>query len=177
MPRDCWFGISLRLGIILKHLKRLVYSHWLQEQSGVAQLVKNLPAMLRPQFDSWIRKIHRRRDTSTSTGVDTTHSSILGFPSWLSWQRTTCNAGDLGLIPKLGRSPGEAKGYPLQYFGLENSNDCVVHGVTKRQDWESFTFTFIGGRKTQGCWNAPNKLVVFLMGGGGGQWKELKLNF
>ena len=38
--------------------------------------------------------------------------------------------GDLGLNPRLGRSPGERKGYPFQYFGLENSMDCKVHGVT-----------------------------------------------
>ena len=42
-----------------------------------------------------------------------------------------CNAGDLGSIPGLGRSPGEGKGYPLQYSGLENSMDCIVHWVTK----------------------------------------------
>ena len=39
--------------------------------------------------------------------------------------------GDLGLTPGLGRSPGEGKGYPLQYSGLENSFDCRVHGVIK----------------------------------------------
>ena len=39
-----------------------------------------------------------------------------------------CNAGDPGLIPGLGRSPGEGKGYPLLYSGLENSMDCIVHG-------------------------------------------------
>ena len=39
--------------------------------------------------------------------------------------------GDLGLIPGLGRSPREGKGYPLQYSGLENSMDCIVHGVEK----------------------------------------------
>ena len=43
------------------------------------------------------------------------------------------SAGDLGLIPGLGRSPGEGKGYPLQYSGLENSMDCTAHGVTKSQ--------------------------------------------
>ena len=43
----------------------------------------------------------------------------------------TCNAGDLGLIPWLGRSPGEGKGYPLQYSDPENSMDCIVHGVAK----------------------------------------------
>ena len=39
--------------------------------------------------------------------------------------------GDLGSIPGLGGSPGEGKGYPLQYSDLENSMDCTVHGVTK----------------------------------------------
>ena len=41
------------------------------------------------------------------------------------------NAGDLGLIPGLGGSPGGGKGYLLQYSGLENSMDCIGHGVTK----------------------------------------------
>ena len=41
--------------------------------------------------------------------------------------------GDLGLIPGLGRCPGEGKGYPLQYSGLENSMDCIVHGVAETQ--------------------------------------------
>ena len=40
---------------------------------------------------------------------------------------------DLGLIPGLGRSPGERNGYPLQYSDLENSMDCIVHGVVKSQ--------------------------------------------
>ena len=46
-------------------------------------------------------------------------------------KESACNAGDPGLIPGLGRSPGEGKGYPLQYSGLENSMDCIVHGVAK----------------------------------------------
>ena len=50
---------------------------------------------------------------------------------------STCNAGDPGSIPGLGRSPGEGKGYPLQYSGLENSMDYIVHGVAKRQTWLS----------------------------------------
>ena len=48
-------------------------------------------------------------------------------------KESACNEGDLGLIPGLGRSPGEGKGYPLQYSGLENFMDCTVHGVTKSQ--------------------------------------------
>ena len=54
-----------------------------------------------------------------------------GFPGSSAGKESTCNAGDLGSIPGLGRSPGEGKGYPLQYSGLENSMDCIVHGVTK----------------------------------------------
>ena len=46
-------------------------------------------------------------------------------------KESACNAGDPGLIPGLGRPPGEGKGYPLQYSGLENSMDCIAHGVTK----------------------------------------------
>ena len=48
-----------------------------------------------------------------------------GFPDNSSGKESTCNAGDPGLIPGLGRSLGEGKGYPLQYFGLENSMDCI----------------------------------------------------
>ena len=46
-------------------------------------------------------------------------------------KESACNVGDLGSIPRLGRSPGEGNGYPLQYSGLENSMDCIVHRVTK----------------------------------------------
>ena len=56
-----------------------------------------------------------------------------GFPCGSAGKKFACNARDLGLICGLGRSPGEGNGYPLQYSGLENSMDCIVHGVTKRQ--------------------------------------------
>ena len=51
-------------------------------------------------------------------------------------------AGDPGLIPGSGRYPGEGKGYPLQYSGLENSKDCIVHGVAKSWTRATFTFTY-----------------------------------
>ena len=56
---------------------------------------------------------------------------FLGFPYGSTGKESTCNEGDLGVIPELGRSPGEGKVYPLQYFGLENSMDCIVHRVAK----------------------------------------------
>ena len=55
----------------------------------------------------------------------------MGFPCGSAGKESACNAGDLGLIPGLGRSPGEGKGYPLLYSGLENSMDHIVHGVAK----------------------------------------------
>ena len=57
----------------------------------------------------------------------------MGFPGGSAGKESTHNVGDLGLIPGLGRSPGEGKGYTLQYSGLENSIDCIVCGVAKSQ--------------------------------------------
>ena len=53
------------------------------------------------------------------------------FPCDSAVKESACNVGDLGLIPGLGISPGEGKGYPLQYSGPENSMDCIVHGVAE----------------------------------------------
>ena len=60
----------------------------------------------------------------------------MGFPGGSNGKEFACNAGDLGLIPRLGRSAGEGNGNPLQYSCLENSMDRgawwgTVHGVTK----------------------------------------------
>ena len=61
----------------------------------------------------------------------------LGFPCGSAGKESACNVGDLGLIPGLGKSPGEGNSYPFQYFGLENSMDCIVHGVAKSWTWLS----------------------------------------
>ena len=55
----------------------------------------------------------------------------MGFPGSSVGKESSCNAGDPGSIPGSGKSPGEGIGYPLQYSGLENSMDCIVHGVAK----------------------------------------------
>ena len=57
------------------------------------------------------------------------HIVVLGFPDGSVGEESACNVEDLASIPGLGRSPGEGKGYALQYSGLENSMDCIVHGV------------------------------------------------
>ena len=55
----------------------------------------------------------------------------LDFPGSSAGKESTYKVGDLGWIPGLGRSTGEGNGYPLQYFGLENSMGHIVHGVVK----------------------------------------------
>ena len=63
----------------------------------------------------------------------------MGFPYSSAGKESACNAGDLGSIPGLGRSPGEGEGYPLQYSGVENSMDCIVPGVAKSRTRLTFT--------------------------------------
>ena len=61
---------------------------------------------------------------------------FLGFPCGSAGKESACNAGDLGLISGLGRSPGEGKGYPLQYSGLGNSMDCSLWGCKESDTTE-----------------------------------------
>ena len=63
--------------------------------------------------------------------------TMVCFPCDSAGKVSACNAGDLGSILQLGRYPGERKGYPLQYSGLENSMEYTVHGVAKGQTWLS----------------------------------------
>ena len=77
-------------------------------------------------LSSWIRKIRWRWDR-LPTPV------FLGFPCGSAGKESACNAGDLGWFPGLERSPGEGKGYPLQFSGLENSMDCTLHEITKNR--------------------------------------------
>ena len=66
-----------------------------------------------------------------------------GFPGGSAGQESACNGGDLGWIPRLGRSAGEGNGYPLQYSDLENSIDCIAHGIAKSWSQQSdFHFHF-----------------------------------
>ena len=75
------------------------------------------------------------RDPSSVPGSGRSAGEGTGYPLQYSWasagKESACKAGDLGSILGLGRSAGEGTGYPLQYSGLENSMDCIVHGVAK----------------------------------------------
>ena len=69
---------------------------------------------------------------------------FLGFPCGSAGKEFACNAGDLGSMPGLGSCLGEGNSYPLQYSGLENSMDCLVHGVSNSQTLLSdFHFTIV----------------------------------
>ena len=66
----------------------------------------------------------------------------VGFPCGSAGKESACNGEDPSSIPGLGRSPWEGKSYPLKYSGLENSMDCIVHGVAKSQTrLSNFHFT------------------------------------
>ena len=113
--------------------------------SLVAQLVRIHLQCRRPRFDSWVRKILWRRDRLPT-------SVFLGFPGGPAGKESACNAGDLGSILGLGRSPGKGKSYSFQYSGLENSMDCIIHGVAKsRTQLSNFHFHFQLNKNKQGC--------------------------
>ena len=104
-------------------------------------------------------------------------SRELDFPCGSAGKESACNVGDLGLIPGLGRSSGEGKGYPLQYSGLENSMDYIVHGVTKSWDTtERLSLSFCVQGRHQGWFlqgpshrslSSPNKQSCVARGGAG----------
>ena len=77
----------------------------------------------------WTQKTFQESATVSKSSYDLYLSFLCGSVG----KESTCNEGDLGFIPGLERFPREGKGYPLQYPGLENSMDCIVHGVTKSQ--------------------------------------------
>ena len=105
--------------------------------SPIAPSVKNLPAML----ESLVRFLGRE-DVLRSDRLPT--PVLWGFPGGSAGKESTCNVGDLGSIPGLGKSPGEGKSYPLQDSGLENSMGTIVHGVTKsRTQLSNFHFRII----------------------------------
>ena len=101
-----------------------------------------------PRDRTWVSCIAGRCFTLWATREAQELEGSLTLLQWifltqeLNWcgsvgKESACNAGHLGSIPGLERSPGEGKGYPLQYSGLENSMDCIVHGVSKSWTWLS----------------------------------------
>ena len=114
----CWIYFSNYLHISDSENNYFPSSTW---ASPVAQLLKNLPANAGDARD--VGSIPRLgRDPGEGNG---------NLPQYPAGKESACNVGDLGSIPGQGRSPGE--GNPLQYSGLENSMDCIVHRVAQNQ--------------------------------------------
>ena len=90
---------------------------------------------MQPLFLSCISNLQDADSNTTSgLGPDNRNSGdemVLGFPGGSAGKESACDAGDLGSIPGLGKSPAEGKGHLLQYSGLENSMGSIVHGVSK----------------------------------------------
>ena len=101
--------------------------------------MKNLESQ--PKELKCIRQAAGTAEGSQAHGFDLIYAA--DFPCGSAGKESACNVGNLGSVPRLGRSPGEGKGYPLQYSGLENSMDSIVHGVAKSQtrlsDFHSLT--------------------------------------
>ena len=90
--------------------------------------LSKLPEMVKVR-EAWHAAVHGVTESWTWLS----NLTIKGFPSGSAGKESACNVGDLSLIPGLGRAPAEGKGYPLQYSGLENSTDCIAHGISKSQ--------------------------------------------
>ena len=131
----------------LLHSRQILYQEPLgipykHHASLVAQLVKNLPAMQETLVWFLVKKIFWRRDR-LPTPV------FLDFPGGSDGKEPACSAGDLGLIPRLGRTPGEGHGNPLQYSCLENPQWTEEPGGQSwqsqraRHSWVTNTFTSI----------------------------------
>ena len=99
-------------------------------------------------MDSWVGKIHWRRDR-LPTPV------FLGFPCGSAGKESACSVGDLSSIPGLGRSPGEGKDNPLQYSGLENSMDYIVQGGHEESDMTERLFT-----RSSPCYDNPSLFIA-----------------
>ena len=127
----------------ISHTAGRFFTIWATKEALTNSTTALLTKLL-PPLQSWIPQGHQ-------WGLKSTYSKFLlilifwplpmnheGFPCGSVGKEPTYNVGDLGLIFGWGRSLGEGKGCPLQYFGLENSTDCIVHWVAK--SWHSIHF-------------------------------------
>ena len=121
-----------------------IIPRWFSGKESVCQCRRHR----RLGFDPWVRKITWRRKWQL-TSV---------FPDGSAGKESAGNVGYLGSIPGLGRSPGEGNGYPLWYSGLENSTDCIVHGVAKSWirlsnfHFTSFQYSCLKNPMDRGAW-------------------------
>ena len=133
--RSVVFSLAFNTFFFFKTIWHFVFYCGIFGTSLIAQLVKNHLQCRRLQFDSWIRKIHWRMDRLPTPVFSGFLCSSVG-------KESTCSVGDLGLIPWLRRAPGEGKGHPLHYSGLENTMDNSPWGCKELDttEWLSLLF-------------------------------------
>ena len=107
---------------------------------------------------------HKRWESTTFSFPSHLFHDPHDFPDGSNGKESACNVGDLGLIPGLGRSPGEGNSYPLQCSGLENSMDweawqATVHGVPKSRTRLS---NFHNSHKNNGPRSSFKMTICFL---------------
>ena len=129
--------------------KHLLQLHW---AFSIARLVKNLPAVQ----ETPVRYLSQEYPVEKGSSP-----AFLGFPCGSAGKVSAYNVGDLGSISGLERSPGEGKGYPLQYSGLENFMDSRVHWVPKsRKPMRDFHFHFLLHWLQQSLWLSGSQQTV-----------------
>ena len=134
----CWFVKSLfsfSISLILinyTYVNMYIYTYIIYLVNCSLRLFTNVLAKNNLKyFDYGKFQMYKSRQNSIINSFYPFPNFSFIFPDSSVGKESACNAGDLGSIPGLGRSPGEGKGYPLQYSGLENSMDCIIHGVAQ----------------------------------------------
>ena len=123
--------------------------------------------------DEYSGLISFRRDWLDLLAVQGTLKSLsLVFPCGSAGKESACNVGDLGSIPGLERSPGGGKGHQLQYSGLENSMNYIVHGVAKSltrlsdfhftSGWIHTDFRLKREAKSKGGWGVLSRVGLWV---------------
>ena len=148
-----FLNITFLYEIPLKFLSFIYYFLLLGGYSG-SSVGKELTCSAEDPSLMSVRKINWRSDRLPSP-------VFVGIPCGSAGKEFAWNVRDLGLIPRLERSPGEGKGYLIQYSGLENSMDCIVNGVTKSQTQSSnFHFTSLHFSYYSNC-ISKQKIIQF----------------